>query len=236
MLKRSVLALLVLVALSHTARSAETLSQLISDARVLALDNGPSVRQRFTDAQVTEWLNQAQREESAMTRCLRQALVFQLQPGVTYYALPSNYLTMERVTVGSKYIPEMSPAALDGRSRGWEYASGYPTYFFINFSNRGMVGFAPFPQTSTDTDTVKVEYDVQPNDLVNGTDLAFNGVGEMQDYAHGIVYFAAAMMSAVQGLTAKSSGYMTIYTTVMGGMSKQCLARPVYIPGAVGTP
>lgn len=143
---------------------------------------------------------------------------------------------MERVTIGYKYIPEASPAALDGRSRGWEQASGYPTYYFVNFSSRGLLGFAPWPATSTDTDTVKIEFDVQPSDMSTGTDQPFNGAVEMQDYAHSLGYFAAAVMSQIQGLTAKASGYMGLYSSVMAGMSKQCLSRPVYLPSAVGTP
>ncbi len=142
---------------------------------------------------------------------------------------------MERLTIGAKYIQEMSPGALDGRSRAWEAASGYPTYYFINWSSPTMVGFAPFPMLSTDTDTIKMEYDVQATDLVNGTDNPFNGVTQMQDYHHALAYFAAAMMSAIDGQAGRQQAYQGVYTGMVGAMAKRCLERPNYLPSATGT-
>lgn len=227
---------LVLLLLASPLKAQETLSSLISESRTLALDGSSASRQRFTDAQIAQFLNEAQREALTQTRCLRQDQVFQLVPGTTYYPLPSNYLTIERVTVGSKWIQEMSPAALDARSRGWEIASGYPSYFFVNFSSRGLMGFAPWPATSTDTDTVKVEYDVQANEMVNGSDSPFNGINEMIDYQHGLAYFAASMMSMIQGVPTRAQAYQGVFASVVTGMTKQCLARPSYLPGATGSP
>jgi hypothetical protein len=227
--------LLALGGVARPAAAAETLSQLITDSRVLALDAASTTRQRFSDAQITEFLNQGQREALTATRCLRQSQVYQLVPGTTYYALPSNYLTMERLTIGYKYLQEMSPAALDGRSRAWEAASGYPTYYFINWSSPTLVGFAPWPAQSTDTDTIKMEYDVQATDLVNSSDLPFNGVPQMYDYHHALAYFAAAMMSAIEGQMGRQQSYQGVYTGMVGALSKRCLERPNYLPSATWT-
>lgn len=213
-----------------------TLSQLIAEARTLALDGSSSTRQRFSDSQVTEFLNEGQREALTQTRCLRQSLIFQLVPGTTYYALPSNYLTMERLTIGQKYIQEMSPAALDGRSRAWEAASGYPTYYFVNFSSPSYVGFAPWPAQSTDTDTIKMEFDVQATDLASASDVPYNNEIQMYDYHHGLAYFAAAMMSAIDGQTPRMTFYQGVYGGVTAAMAKRCLERPNYLPSGTGTP
>lgn len=229
--------LLVVLALAASPRPAvaENLTALIAEARLLALDATSATRQRFTDAQVTEFLNEGQREALTQTRCLRQSQSFQLVPGTTYYAIPSNYLTMERLTIGFKYLQEMSPAALDGRSRAWEAASGYPTYYYINWSSPTVVGFAPWPAASTDTDTIKMEYDVQATDLANGGDLPYNGVTQMTDYHHALAYFAAAMMSAIEGQGGRQSAYQGVYTGMVGAMAKRCLERPNYLPSATGT-
>lgn len=233
---RRVLVGLLLALAGVRPAAALTLTQLIAEARVLALDGSSATRQRFTDSQITEFLNEAQREALTQTRCLRQDQVFSLLPGTTYYPLPSNYLTMERLTVGYKYLQEMSPAALDGRSRAWEAASGYPTYYFINFSSPAVVGFAPWPAASTDTDTVKMEYDVQATDLVNGTDVPYNGVPTMTDYHHALAYFAAAMMSAVEGQGGRQQSYQAMYGAVVAAQAKRCLDRPNYLPSGTGTP
>lgn len=171
-----------------------------------------------------------------MGHCLQQNITFSLTPGVTYYALPANYQNVTRVTIGSKWMQEMSPAALDGRSRGWEQAGGYPTYYFINFSSRGLIGFAPFPNDSTDTDTIKVEYSVQAADLVNGADLPFNGINELQDFHHSLAYFAAAMMSTVDGQQTQSQNYMGIYQGMVKAMNARCSERMNYMPSSTGMP
>lgn len=232
-IRRFILAacLLAVGAPSH----ALTLAQLITSARTLALDAASSSRQRFSDSQITQFINDGQSQAISQTRCLRNSVIFQLQTGSTYYAMPSGYLTINRVTIGSKWIQEMSPAALDGRSRGWEASSGYPTYYFVNFSSRNYIGFAPFPQTSTDTDTVKVEYSVQANQLSSSTDVPFNGSGDLYDFHQGLAYYSAAMMSAIEGQTQRATSFLGVYTAVMGQMEKRCLERPNYMPSGTGS-
>lgn len=224
---------LALWGVPHIA-SARTLTQLISDSRILVLDGSSATRQRFNDSVYTNLLNNGQRDSLTQSRCIRQSMSFTLVPGTTYYPLPTNYLTMERLTIGSKYIQEMSPAALDGRSRGWESASGYPTYYFINWSSPTMVGFAPWPAASTDTDTIKMEYDVQANDMSAGTDVAYNGIPTLTDYNQALTYYVAFILSSVEGQEARMKTYQSMYASELAMMAKLCLARPAYMPSATG--
>lgn len=227
---------LALLLLPHRARSAENLSQLVSDVRVLTQDAASSSYSHFSDAQIAVLLNQAQREILAGNHCLQQTLVFQLVPGTTYYPLPANYTVIERLTIGFKSIPQMTPASLDSQSLGWEYASGYPNRYFINFSSRGLVGFAPFPQTATDTDTIKVDYDVQANDLVNAADYPYNAVNELQDYQHALAYWAAAMIEQVDQQPGRAQAYLTFYAAMGAQMKMKCRDLTNYKPSASGTP
>lgn len=224
------------IAVAHPASAAETLAQLISDVRVLTQDAANASYSHFTDAQITVLLNQAQREILAGNHCLQQTMVFQLVPGTTYYPLPTNYTVIERLTIGAKSIPQMTPAALDSQSLGWEYASGYPNRYFINFSSRGLVGFSPFPQTATDTDTIKVDYDVQANDLVNPIDYPYNGINELQDYQHAIAYWAAAMIEQVDQQPQRAQPYLTFYAAMGAQMKAKCRDLTNYKPSASGTP
>lgn len=216
--------------------ASETLSQLESDARLLVLDSTITTRQRFSTAQVDELINQGMRNAIMSDSCLAQNIVFQLTPGTTYYALPNNYESITRVTIGQKYIPQQSPAALDGKSRGWEAASGYPTYYFVNFTSRSLVGFAPWPQQATDTDTVKVEFNIAPTDMVLGTDLPFNGVNELQVYDHILAYYAASIMATIDDLPERAKAYMDVYAAGVKMLNNSCNAQPAYLPSAAGTP
>lgn len=233
--KRCILFLILATAAPY-ASGGENLSQLISDVRALTQDAANSSYSHFSDAQITTFLNQAQREILAGNHCLQQTLVFSLVPGTTYYPLPPNYTVIERVTIGAKMIPQMTPAALDSQSLGWEYASGYPNRYFINFSSRGLVGFAPWPQQSTDTDTIKVDYDVQGNDLVNPTDFPYNAVNELQDYQHALAYWAAAIIEQIDQQPQRSQPYLTLYAAVGVQMKAKCRDLTNYKPSASGTP
>lgn len=229
------LLLLAVLGLAASA-DAETLSNLITDTRVLALDAASTTRQRFSDSTITQWLNVGQRQAMAQTWCLQASYTMQLQQGVTYYALPSDYLAMRRLTIGAKMLQEMTPAALDGRSRGWEVSSGYPTYYFINFSSPTSLGFAPFPQTATDTDTVKVEYLQNAADLVSSSDVPFNGNAKLYEYHHSLAYFAAAMALSTYGALDRTSAYLAIYAASVTQMKDRCRGLPNYLPSATGTP
>ncbi len=224
------------IGVAHPAPAAENLAQLIDDVRVLTQDSSSSLYSHFSDAQITTLLNQAQREILAGTHCLQQTMVFQLTPGTTYYPLPTTYTVIERLTIGGKSIPQMTPAALDSQSLGWEYASGYPNRYFINFSSRGLVGFAPWPAQSTDTDTIKVDYDVQANDLVSASDYPYNGVNELQDYQHALAYWAAAMIEQVDQQPQRAQPYLTFYVAVGAQMKAKCRDLKNYMPSASGTP
>ena len=235
MTKRVLLGLLALFLFSE-GKASENLSQLDADARLLVLDSTNTSRQRYTDTQIYEYLNQAQRLAISQSYCLQQNIVFQLTPGTTYYTLPANYEEITRVTIGSKYIPQQSVAALDGKSRGWEAASGYPTYYFINFSSRSLIGFAPFPMQASDTDTIKVEYSIAPTDMVNPTDLPFNGINELQVYDHLLAYYAGSIMSGINSIPDLAKNYMDMYMQGIGLMSKRCNSQSQYLPSAAGSP
>jgi hypothetical protein len=226
---------LALLGLFATSLRAETLSSLLTHTRVLAFDAASSTRQRFTDTQLTELLNIGQRQMIGETRCLQASYNFTLALGTTYYAMPSDFLTVRRLTIGSKNLQEMSPAALDGRSRGWETASGYPTYYFINFSSPTSIGFAPFPAASTDTDTIKVDYFQKAADLSASSDVPFNGVTRLYEFHHGLAYYAAGVAMLTYGRADLAKAYMDVYTLVTQQLGKRCRENPNYLPGASGT-
>ena len=227
--------ILALLALAP-CRAAENLTALIADVRNLTLDGASATRQHFSDSQITVFLNQGQAEVLAGNYCTRQSFKFQLVAGTTYCPMPANYTVIERVTIGNKKIPQMTPAALDGQSIGWEVASGYPNRWFINFSSRGLVGFAPFPASVTDIDTIKVDYDVSANNLVAPTDTPFNGINELQEYQHILAYWAASTIEQIDQQPGRAAYYLTLFQAVGGQMAKKCDDLRAYMPNASAAP
>ena len=230
-----VLVVLALFAPVHS-RAAENLTQLIADVRMLTLDGASASRQHFSDANITTFLNQGQAEVLAGNYCTRKSIIFKLVPGTTYYPMPTDYTVIERVLIGSKKIPQMTPASLDSQSLSWETASGYPNRWFINFSSRGLIGFAPFPQNSTDTDTIKIDYNVSAKDLSAPTDTPFNGINELQEYQHVIAYWAASTIEQINQQPGRAAYYLTLFQAVGGQMAKKCNDLKAYMPNAQAMP
>ena len=225
-------ALSVLLCLAAPA-SARQLSSLRDDARLLARDTGTS-RQRFTDAQITQLLNEGQQQAIARTWCVQSSHTFTLVSGTTYYALPSDFLAVRRVRRDDLMIEEKSPAALDSRTRGWETSTGVPTVYFLNYSTRGVIGFAPFPGATTDTGTIKMDFFSRVADMSSSTDHPFDGIAEFYDFHHGLPFFAAYKMALIDGLTDRAAFFLQQYELMVKTMAERCTDRPNYLPNATG--
>lgn len=218
-----------------TSICARQLSSLITDSRVLATDNSTE-RQRFSDAQIAQLLNDAQRQAISVTWCLEKSVQFELVAGTTYYSLPSDFLAFRRVTRDHMLLNEMTPAALDSKSEGWEEASGLATYYFVNFSSPSKIGVAPFPQTSTDTGTIRMDYFQQPTDMSASVDQPFNGVITLYPYHNALAYYAASRMASIDGRMDVSPLFLQQYAAYVDQMKNKCKERPNYLPGARSSP
>jgi len=209
-----------------------TLSQIQTEARILALDTG-STRQRFSDSQITSFANDGQRIAVLTVKPLYKSFNFELVIGSTYYSLPTDFLQMHRLTYKNEMLTETTPEALD-RSTKWEEVSARPTNYFIHFASRTKVGVYPYPNSSTSTGTVKVEYFAQATDLAGSSDEPFNGVTELKGFHYGLAYFAAARMAMIDGRQDLAVMYMGEYRAFLDRMDKESKNRPSYRPGAIG--
>jgi len=91
--------------------------------------------------------------------------------------------------------------------------------------------FAPWPQQSTDLDTIQVDYDVSPNDLVNGTDYPFNNINEFIDYQHALAYWASATIEQIDQQPGLSGYYLTLYQAMATQWAKHARDLQNYLPG-----
>jgi len=150
--------LIILLLFSTRQIYAGTVSDLIGDVRTMGMDPAFTGQELFTERQVTNLLNEAQKDTISNTLCIREAYVFDTSSGTVYYNLPSNFIQIDRVLSDDQRLEEKSPAKLDLASSEWETITGEPVNFFVNFSSRTKIGFYPYPVTNTTTTTVKVEY------------------------------------------------------------------------------
>ncbi len=205
------------------------LQQLRSNARLLSTNPLVS-RQIFTDRQITDYINQGQKLAINQTWCLQQNVQFQLALGTTYYAVPNDFLAIRRITLNGLLLNQFTPAAMDGKSQGWQMASGQPVYYFIDFASANLVGFSPWPATSTDTGTISMDYFQQPQDLVNDTDIPFNGITHMQAYGYSLAYYAASQIAAMEGNSAMATFDYGIFSNTLTQMAQRCNSLPNYMP------
>jgi hypothetical protein len=207
------------------------LSEIRADVRSLVTD-GHGTRQRFSDSELNLWINEGQKIADVRTLCTYKSYDFNLIAGTTYYPLPNGFIAVRRVTSGKLSIQEMSPAALDGRSAEWENASGAPTYYFTNFSTRGVIGFAPFPAVVGDTEAIHVEYMAYSADMTADSDIPFSGIVEFYPYHYALTFYAAYKASVIDERDNKAKVFMESFASIITMMKDQCIIRPNYLPSA----
>lgn len=207
-----------------------TLSEIRTEARVLALDNG-STRRRFSDARLNSFINEAQRAVVLEARPILKSAQFELAAGTTYYSLPADYLQINRVTLDWQILYETTPEAQD-RSAEWQLVGAEPTHYYIHFASRTKIGFYPFPDTSGNTGTVRFEYWAQATDLSADADVPFNAITELIPYHYALAQYAAAHMAAIDGKGGLASLYLTEYRATIERMKSEAKSRPSYRPGA----
>lgn len=227
-MKKSVLILSLLLAFPLFSE-AKTAATLINDARVLARDPSATGRARFTDAQVLEYLNEGQRDAIAATLCIQKSSTIVTSSGTIYYALPSDFMQVVRVTSDDERLEEKSPAKLDIANSKWETETGTPENFFVTFTTRTYIGIYPYPVSGSSTETVKIEYYAQADEMTSGS-TPFNGITEFTPFHQMLPYYAAAQMGYIDGLINQADRYFQRYAVYRQQFNDYCRARPGYFP------
>ncbi|MDI6774018.1 MAG: hypothetical protein QME60_01285 [Verrucomicrobiota bacterium] len=222
--------LLILVLWLPSAADALTLADLRTESRALALDNGN--RLRFSTATIDGWLNEAQRVANLDVKAIRKSSLFETSAGTTYYALPSDFLQIARVTWKYRELGETTPEALAGKV-GWNWieAKGQPTSYYINFSSRTKIAFYPWPDTGQSTGTVRYEYWAQTTNMKATTDEPFGGTAEFNPHHHFLAYYAAGHMAAIDGRADLAGLYLGLFKDGLDRFRREINDRPSYRPG-----
>lgn len=222
---------LFLIILPSTSR-AITLTTILSDCRTLVKDSG--TRNRFSDAQLTRFSNEGQKDVNSQIWPIQKATQFELVSGTTYYTAPTDFLHTLRVTREYQVIREQSLKSLDSKAE-WQNVGGLPQNYFISFASRTLIGFYPFPDSSSSTGTIRMDYIAQVTDLSSGSDTPFNAITELQPYGYLISFYCAYRASLIDGEIDMAQSYIAEYQRGLKRMSEDATARPAYNPGIISS-
>lgn len=223
---------LILLLLLAAPAQAITLSTLRSDCRVLAGDTG-STRNRFSDAQLLRFLNEGQKDLVQFAKPIRKSTQFELVSGTTYYSAPTDFLVPIRVTRSYQLLSEVSIQNLD-KQITWQTVGGLPISYFVNHSSRTLIGFYPFPNTTSSTGTIRMEYAAQATDLSADADQPFNSIVELQPYGYALAFYCAYRASLIDSETVQAQAYYAEFKRGSDMLASDAFSRPNYRPGAVG--
>lgn len=218
MMKKLFIAFLFLLPVNA---SALTLLELRTNVRLLIKDASTS-RQRYTDTQVNNFINEGQRDVINNTWVITKSTNITLVTGTTYYTLPTDTLAIQRVTKDRRNLPETSLIKLDGDSSNgtWENSVGVANSYFQDPSQTDKIGVYPWPNSSSSTGTIKVIYYAVAPVISSDADIPFNGEARFYAYHDLLEYFAAYRVYLLEGEVDKAGLYRQEYEsrlTLMAG-------------------
>jgi len=219
--------------------NALTLDELRTEIRVRVKDVGTSgTRQTYSDTQLTNMINEAQRDVVNATWVLVSTTQITLTSGVTYYNIPDSLIAILRVTDNDKFLPETTQIKLDGEfgSSAWKRESGStPQSYYQDPSRPGQIGVYPFPNSSVSS-TLLVTFVQEPTDLSSDSDVPFLGRERFTIYHDLIVFYFAYRIFLIEGNTNKFTIYRQEYESRLQMMRDRIGSKPNYVPSFSGGP
>ena len=243
-MRRFLFGLFVLLAIVPGTSRATTLaaSDVLTRARVYLRDQGVGVnRQTFPDATLLQFLSDGMREANAQNWILQSSYTFTLTLGTTEYAVPNDFMAVERIwyqQTGQNYVKLLATSMdqLDSQSSGWTSATGTPIKYYLDTSGGSniLLGFYPAPSIAQSTGPVIVYYVQQTADCTTTTCSVFNGNLVYQPYASALAYYIAGRGFQTVEETDLASGYFQLWYNFLSLMHQGMGKTPDFNPGFIG--
>lgn len=193
-------------------------------------------KRKWADAEIDDYLNQAQREISAYTWAVYKIHEFYIYSSAQENNLSPEYFTMDRVLITTEEpLEETTMAELDKENSTWksEPSSGVPTHYYT-YQGTGTCQIIGFDPPANGTYTVKAYYFALADDLSSEADIPFNGIKKAEPFHYLLVWWAASEMLAKQGETTLATFYDNKYMRMLAVMEKLFPAKPSYFPTISG--
>lgn len=190
-------------------------------------------RQRFSNTQIDELINQTQRDVVNITWSVKASTTIVLSTGTTSYAMPSNFITVDRLVFENRNLEEVSIAGLDSRfnNADWRSTGGVPEVYYRDTKLPDEIGFYPWPaDDSTSTGTIVIDYFAIATDLSADSDEPFNSINRLQQYSDLMVYEPVYKVFLIEGQMEKAAEYRQYYENRLKVMVDLEGQRPNWFP------
>lgn len=214
-----------------------SVSDLQNDIRLTIKDAGGTDRRRYRDSQLIDFLNEGQRDVTNLTWLVSNSTSFPLVSGTTYYDLPSDVIEITRVTREYKILDETTfdKADSDAGNAAWETNGGIPIEYFQDSTHPDKIGIKPFPNSTSSTGTIRVQYIAQPATLDSSDDVPFNGSNRYLEYHEVLVFYAAFKIFTIEGDFTRAQIYNQLYESRVDAIKQKAGSKVNYLPGFSGT-
>ncbi len=208
-------------------------------------DKAPS-NVRYTDAYILDYINEAQRDIFNKTWLTEKVTSYVLSPLTTYYNLPTEFIDTKKVyfqatILGSKnliVLDSVMQRSLYQSMPTWESFNSSPVNYWVSNATSPVatstvplrISYLPVP-TNTSTGTVTLWYYCQPNDLVNDSDIPFDGRRQLYPYHYSIVYYVVMRLKLIDGIMDEYNEYGKLYAIEVGDILNKLGVNPDYNPG-----
>lgn len=215
------------------------LSDLKTNCRTALRDTTSDTNfQRFSDAQLTSFVNDGQNQINNVVEPLLGAYQFDLTAGSREYALPTDFKAMYRVTLNNQRLQGTGYNALDANFTNWTTGTSTSTMYYLNAYSSVtasiQIGFYPTPRFTTSGKSVLLFYFQAPALLVSDTDVPFNGRRSLYAYHDLLTHFCAMRGWAVQNRTDLAKIYGDLFSQGVVAMKNDINFMPDYNPAATG--
>lgn len=230
---------LLLIACPASKAYSLTLSELLTQTRVFLRDTASdSARQRFSDTQLTSFLNNGQKEVNLKVWAVINSSAIKLSAGTTEYSLPTDHIAVLRITANHSPLVERDFKFFDDASTSWISDSGTPTEYYVRVDSSLVAGvsrecFGVHP-VSTAAATAIVQYLAQPADLSASGDIPFSGNLRLYPFHQGLAYYAAYRGYLAMGTREEAAFYMRDYENLVALMEANTKTRFMFNPNIRG--
>jgi len=215
----------ILIILLPTIMYAHTLSSLRTQIRFTINDpSTDTVVQRWHDDQINIVINEAQRQISDDSWCLHGSTEISCITGTTSYALPNDCYAISRVLFNnSNILPQATIGSLDMNQSYWfKQSTGVPINYYWTWNNKIGLYYVPDIPYILDIDYIK-----EATDMVNDSDIPFDGNNRLNAYHELIVWYASAYLMLCDKKT-EATAFLSFYTNGLTRMKNQIGVSPNY--------
>lgn len=199
------------------------LSDILTRARIFLRDTATDpTRQRFSDPQLTFFINDGQKETNLKVWAVVNSTLITLSAGTTEYSLPADHITILRATMNNAPIVERTFSFLDESNTNWIADTGTVTEYYLRMDSsvvagvtRECIGVHPI---STFTATMILQYLAQPADLSASVDVPFSGYNRLFPFHQALAYYAAYRGDMAIGSVDEAAMYRREYDSIVNFM------------------